>query len=135
MEKATIYHNPECGTSRNVLGILQHAGLDVEVIHYLETPPSPAELTDLVKSMGISWRDLIRTNVAEYQSHGLDKENASDAEILQAMMDAPILINRPIVVTSKGVKLARPSEAVLDILPVPLPSPYTKEDGEIVNPL
>ncbi|PNY22272.1 Arsenate reductase [Streptococcus parauberis] len=135
MEKVTIYHNPNCGTSRNVLAIIRHAGIEPQVIEYLQNPPSREKLLDLVAAMGISFQELVRKNVPEYNQHGLDKEAMTEDEILDAMMEDPILINRPIVVTRKGTKLCRPSEALLEILPVPLPSPYTKEDGEVVNPL
>ena len=135
MEKVTIYHNPNCGTSRNVLAIIRHAGIEPQVIEYLQNPPSREKLLDLVAAMGISFQELVRKNVQEYNQHGLDKEAVTEDEILDAMMEDPILINRLIVVTRKGTKLCRPSEALLEILPVPLPSPYTKEDGEVVNPL
>ena len=135
MEKVTIYHNPNCGTSRNVLAIIRHAGIEPQVIEYLQNPPSREKLLDLVAAMGISFQELVRKNVPDYNQHGLDKEAVTEDEILDAMMEDPILINRPIVVTRKGTKLCRPSEALLEILPVPLPSPYTKEDGEVVNPL
>lgn len=135
MEKVTIYHNPNCGTSRNVLAIIRHAGIEPQVIEYLQNPPSREKLLDLVAAMGISFQELVRKNVPGYNQHGLDKEAVTEDEILDAMMEDPILINRPIVVTRKGAKLCRPSEALLEILPVPLPSPYTKEDGEVVNPL
>lgn len=135
MEKVTIYHNPNCGTSRNVLAIIRHAGIEPQVIEYLQNPPSREKLLDLVAAMGISFQELVLKNVPEYNQHGLDKEAVTEDEILDAMMEDPILINRPIVVTRKGTKLCRPSEALLEILPVPLPSPYTKEDGEVVNPL
>ena len=134
MEKVRIYHNPNCGTSRNVLAMIKHAGLEPEVIEYLINPPSRQELLDLIAAMGISVRDLTRSNVPEFDKHGLADESKSDEEIIDAMMVDPILINRPIVVTSKGTKLCRPSDRLLDILPVNLPSPYTKEDGEIVYP-
>ncbi len=135
MEKVTIYHNPNCGTSRNVLAIIRHAGIEPQVIEYLQNPPSREKLLDLVAAMGISFQELVRKNVPEYNQHGLDKEAVTEDEILDAMMEDPILINRPIVVTRKGTKLCRPSEALLEILPVPLSSPYTKEDDEVVNPL
>ncbi len=135
MGKVIIYHNPNCGTSRNVLAIIRHAGIEPQVIEYLQNPPSREKLLDLVAAMGISFQELVRKNVPEYNQHGLDKEAVTEDEILDAMMEDPILINRPIVVTRKGTKLCRPSEALLEILPVPLPSPYTKEDGEVVNPL
>lgn len=133
MEKVTIYHNPNCGTSRNVLGLLQTLDLDLEIIYYLETPPSRETLIELVGQMGISWSDLVRTNVPEYEKHGLDKEGVTDRAILDAMMEDPILINRPIVVSSKRTILARPSEKVLEVLPVPMTEDYVKEDGEVIK--
>lgn len=133
MEKVTIYHNPACGTSRNTLALLKYVGLEPEVIFYLETPPTKKELQRLVADMHLSARDLLRTNVPPYLELGLDREGVSDDEILSAMLREPILINRPIVVTSKGTRLCRPSEKVLEILPVPLTSPFVKEDGEIIS--
>ncbi|EGJ28137.1 arsenate reductase (glutaredoxin) [Streptococcus porcinus] len=134
MRKVRIYHNPNCGTSRNVLAMIKHAGLDPEVIEYLVTPPTREELQGLIRAMGIQVRDLVRINVPEFEKHHLADATKSDSQLLDAMMADPILINRPIVVTSKGVKLCRPSEVLLDILPVRLPSPFTKEDGQVVQP-
>lgn len=134
MEKVIIYHNPNCGTSRNVLAMIKHSGIEPEVIEYLINPPSREKLLDLIADMHIPVRDLLRTNVPEFEDHGLSDLSKTDSEVIDAMMVSPILINRPIVVTSKGTKLCRPSEVLLDILPVPLPSPFTKEDGEVVNP-
>ncbi|MEQ9763683.1 arsenate reductase (glutaredoxin) [Streptococcus jiangjianxini] len=135
MEEVVIYHNPNCGTSRNVLAMLKHAGIEPKVIEYLKTPPSRDQLIDLLDKMQISPRELLRTNVPEFEKHHLSDETLSDEKILDAMMADAILINRPIVVTSKGVRLCRPSETLLEILPVSLPSPYTKEDGEVVYPI
>ncbi|MCK1239218.1 arsenate reductase (glutaredoxin) [Streptococcus uberis] len=134
MEEITIYHNPNCGTSRNVLAMIKHAGIEPTVIEYLVNPPSRDQLLDLIDAMGISARDLLRINVPEFDKHGLASLEKRDKDIVDAMMEDPILINRPIVITSKGTKLCRPSEKVLDILPKPLPSPFTKEDGEVVYP-
>lgn len=134
MEEITIYHNPNCGTSRNVLAMIKHAGIEPTVIEYLINPPSRDQLLDLIDAMGISVSDLLRTNVPEFDKHGLASLDKSDEDIIDAMMVDPILINRPIVITSKGTKLCRPSEKVLDILPKPLLSPFTKEDGEVVYP-
>lgn len=134
MEEITIYHNPNCGTSRNVLAMIKHAGIEPTVIEYLINPPSRDQLLDLIDAMGISVRDLLRTNVPEFDKHGLASLDKSDEDIIDAMMVDPILINRPIVITSKGTKLCRPSEKVLDILPKLLPSSFTKEDGEVVYP-
>ncbi|MET3634872.1 arsenate reductase (glutaredoxin) [Streptococcus porcorum] len=133
MEKVTIYHNPACGTSRNTLALLKYVGLEPEVILYLETPPTKKELQRLIADMHLSARDLLRTNVPPYLELGLDREGVSDDEILSAMLREPILINRPIVITSKGTRLCRPSEKVLEILPVPLTSPFVKEDGEVIS--
>lgn len=134
MENVTIYHNPNCGTSRNTLALLRHAGLDPELIYYLDTPPTREQLEELLATMGMTPRELLRTNVAPYEDLQLDNPRLSDDALLDAMLAEPILINRPIVVTSLGTKLCRPSELVLDILPVDLPSPFTKEDGELVLP-
>lgn len=133
MEKVTIYHNPACGTSRNTLALLKYVGLEPEVILYLETPPTKKELQRLIADMHLSVRDLLRTNVPPYLELGLDREGVSDDEILSAMLREPILINRPIVITTKGTRLCRPSEKVLEILPVPLTSPFVKEDGEVIS--
>lgn len=134
MQEVTIYHNPNCGTSRNVLAMLNHAGIKPKVIFYLETPPTETELKQLIADMGVRTRDILRTNVPPYKTFHLDDESKTDQDIIQAMLSEPILINRPIVVTSKGTRLCRPSEVLLDILPTPLPSPFTKEDGEVVEP-
>ncbi|MFU2194814.1 arsenate reductase (glutaredoxin) [Streptococcus pluranimalium] len=134
MEKIIIYHNPSCGTSRNVLAMIRHAGIEPTVIEYLKTPPSREQLLDLLDKMGITPRELLRKNVPEFDKHGLSDQTLSDEVIIDAMMADAILINRPIVMTSKGTKLCRPSEALLDILPVPLPSPFIKEDGESIHP-
>ena len=134
MEKVVIYHNPACGTSRNVLAIIRHVGIEPEIVLYLDTPPSEEELHDLLSKMGITARDLLRTNVPPYREMGIDWESASEDAIISAMVVEPILINRPIVVSSKGVKLCRPSETVLELLP-PMKTPYVKEDGEVVLPL
>lgn len=128
----TIYHNPKCGTSRNVLALLRHVGIEPEIIEYLETPPSRDKLQELIAAMGVSARDLLRTNVPPYQQLSLADGNLSEEEIIDAMLVEPILINRPIVVTPLGTKLCRPSEVLLEILPRPLTSPFRKEDGEII---
>ncbi|MGV6988777.1 arsenate reductase (glutaredoxin) [Testudinibacter sp. P80/BLE/0925] len=135
MNNVTIYHNPECGTSRNVLALLRHCGIEPTIIHYLENPPDETELRNLLEQIAISPHELLRRNVAPYHDLGLDKDNVSDEQIIAAMLQAPILINRPIVITEKGCKLCRPSEAVLDILPIALPTVFYKEDGEAVHPL
>ena len=128
----TIYHNPDCGTSRNVLGLIRNSGEDPLVIEYLKTPPSRDTLKDLICRMGISVRDLLRRKDTPYDALGLDDPGRSDDELLDAMMEHPILINRPIVVTPRGVKLCRPSETVLDLPPSPQRGPFVKEDGERV---
>ncbi|HEM3703181.1 TPA: arsenate reductase (glutaredoxin) [Streptococcus suis] len=134
MEQVTIYHNPECGTSRNTLALIRHVGIEPEVIHYLETPPVKEKLVELLTEMGLKAKELLRTNVPPYQNMGIDWDKADEDDILSAMVTEPILINRPIVVSSKGVKLCRPSEVVLDLLP-PMTEVFIKEDGEVVSPL
>ncbi|HEM4050100.1 TPA: arsenate reductase (glutaredoxin) [Streptococcus suis] len=133
MDKVTIYHNPECGTSRNTLALIRHIGIEPEVILYLETPPSKEKLVELLAEMGLTAKDLLRTNVPPYENMGIDWDKADEDDILSAMVTEPILINRPIVVSSKGVKLCRPSEIVLDLLP-PMTEVFIKEDGEVVSP-
>ncbi|MDW8760188.1 arsenate reductase (glutaredoxin) [Streptococcus suis] len=134
MDKVTIYHNPECGTSRNTLALIRHLGIELEVILYLETPPSKEKLVELLAEMGLTAKDLLRTNVPPYENMGIDWDKADEDDILSAMVTEPILINRPIVVSSKGVRLCRPSEIVLDLLP-PMTEVFIKEDGEVVSPL
>jgi arsenate reductase (glutaredoxin) len=125
----TIYHNPACGTSRNTLALIRNSGEEPVVIEYLKTPPGRAELVDLINRMGISVRDLVRRKGTPFDELGLDDPALTDDQLIEAMLAHPILINRPIVVTPKGVKLCRPSEAVLDILPRPQQGAFTKEDG------
>lgn len=127
-----IYHNPECGTSRNTLAMIRNAGIEPHVVEYLKTPPSRELLQQLIVRMGISARELLREKGTPYQDLGLEDSALSDAQLVDAMMEHPILINRPIVVTPVGVRLCRPSEAVLDILPVEQTAAFTKEDGEVV---
>ena len=127
-----IYHNPDCGTSRNTLAMIRTAGIEPHVIEYLKTPPSRALLEQLIARMGISVRDLLREKGTPYADLGLGDPTLSDAALLDAMMEHPILINRPIVVSPLGVKLCRPSEAVLDILPADQQGAFAKEDGEQV---
>ncbi|MBB4005413.1 MAG: arsenate reductase (glutaredoxin) [Aurantimonas endophytica] len=129
----TIYHNPDCGTSRNTLAMIRQAGEDPEVIEYLKNPPSRETLIELLDMMGMKPRDILRQKGTPYAELGLDDPALSDEELLQAMMAHPILINRPIVVTEKGARLCRPSETVLDILPDPAIGRFVKEDGEIVT--
>ena len=126
-----IYHNPDCGTSRNTLGMIRNAGIEPHVIEYLKTPPSRDMLTRLIARMGISARELLREKGTPYAELGLGDPALSEAQLLDAMMAHPILINRPIVVSPKGVRLCRPSEDVLDLLP-PQRGAFVKEDGERV---
>jgi arsenate reductase len=128
----TIYHNPQCGTSRNTLALIRHAGYEPRVIEYLVDPPTRAELQSLIGRMGIPVRAVIREKGTPYAELGLDNPALDDGALLDAMMAHPILINRPIVVTPLGVKLCRPSEVVLDLLPSRPIAPFTKEDGEVV---
>ncbi|TCT43059.1 arsenate reductase (glutaredoxin) [Martelella mediterranea] len=130
----TIYHNPNCGTSRNVLAIIRQSGEEPEVIEYLKNPPSRQRLVDLISRMGIGVRDLLRQKGTPYAELGLDDPAFSDEQLIDAMMEHPILINRPIVVTEKGVKLCRPSETVLEILANADIGVFSKEDGEVVIP-
>jgi arsenate reductase (glutaredoxin) len=129
--KVTIYHNPSCGTSRNTLAMIRESGEEPEVIEYLKTPPDRARLVELITAMGISVRALLREKGTPYAELGLADLKWSDDELLDFMLAYPILINRPIVVTSKGVRLCRPSELVLDLLDNPATS-LVKEDGEVV---
>jgi arsenate reductase (glutaredoxin) len=112
-----IYHNPRCGTSRNTLALIRQAGIEPRVIEYLKTPPTRAELADLIGRMGVSVRDVLRDKGTPFHELGLGDPALTDEQLIDAMMEHPVLINRPIVVTPLGVKLCRPSEAVLDILP------------------
>ena len=132
MSNVTIYHNPNCGTSRNTLGLIRNAGVEPTVVEYLKTPPTRAELTALIARMGLTARDLMRTKGTPAEDLGLTDPARTNDEIIDAMMTHPILINRPIVVTPSDVKLCRPSEAVLDILPAPQRGEFRKEDGELV---
>ncbi|EJE51023.1 glutaredoxin-dependent arsenate reductase [Acidovorax sp. CF316] len=127
----TIFHNPACGTSRNVLAMIRHAGIEPTVIEYLKAPPDREKLKELVAAMGIPVRALLRQKGTPYDELGLQDLALSDERLLDVMLVHPILINRPIVVTPLGTRLCRPSEAVLDLLP-PLPGPFSKEDGELV---
>ncbi|MFI0845558.1 arsenate reductase (glutaredoxin) [Mesorhizobium sp. IMUNJ 23232] len=128
----TIYHNPECGTSRNTLAIIRQSGEEPEVIEYLKTPPLREKLVELITAIGMKPRELLREKGTPYAELGLGDPKWSDDQLIDFMLAHPILINRPIVVTPLGVRLARPSEAVLDILPNPDIGPFTKEDGEVV---
>ncbi|QPC86749.1 arsenate reductase (glutaredoxin) [Mesorhizobium sp. NBSH29] len=129
----TIYHNPDCATSRNALAMIRQSGEEPQIIEYLKTPPTHEKLIALLAAMNMPPRALLRQKGTPYAELGLDNPDLSDAHILDAMLAHPILINRPIVETPKGVVLARPSEAVLDVLPNPNLGPFTKEDGEVIN--
>jgi arsenate reductase len=128
----TIYHNPACGTSRNTLALIRATGVEPEVIHYLETPPSRDELVSLIQRMGITPRDLLREKGTPLAELGLSDPSLTDEKLIDALMAHPILINRPIVTGPKGVKLCRPSEEVLSVLDRPLDADFVKEDGEVV---
>ena len=130
MTKITIYHNPACGTSRNTLALIRNSGVEPTIILYLETPPDREQLEELINSMQITPRELLRKNVEPYELLGLTEDRFSDNELIQAMLAHPILINRPIVVSPLGTKLCRPSETVLVILPDPQRGEFSKEDGE-----
>jgi arsenate reductase len=128
----TIYHNPKCGTSRNVLAMIRNAGIEPQVVEYLHNPPDRERLKELISGAGLSVREALREKGTPFQELGLDNPELSDDELLDAMLAHPILINRPFVQTSKGVRLCRPSELVLDILPLPQKRRFIKEDGETV---
>ena len=127
-----IYHNPECGTSRNTLALIRNAGIEPHVVEYLKTPPSRALLERLIERSGITPRELLREKGTPYAELGLGNPDLTDGALIDAMMAHPVLINRPLVVTSLGVKLCRPSEAVLDIIPARQLGAFAKEDGEQV---
>lgn len=129
----TIYHNPDCGTSRNTLAMIRQSGTEPTVIEYLKQPPTRTRLIELIAAMGISVRSLLREKGTPYAELGLGDPKWTDDELVDLMLAHPILINRPIVVTPQGVKLCRPSEAVLDILPNPHIGRFVKEDGEVIN--
>ncbi|MBE5683481.1 MULTISPECIES: glutaredoxin-dependent arsenate reductase [Pantoea] len=133
MSNITIYHNPACGTSRNTLEMIRNSGTEPTIIYYLDTPPTREELTRLISEMGISVRALLRKNVEPYEELGLDEDKFSDAQLTDFMLQHPILINRPVVVSPLGTRLCRPSEIVLDILPEGQKGSFTKEDGEKVT--
>jgi len=127
-----IYHNPDCGTSRNTLGLIRNAGIEPHVVEYLKTPPSRVLLEQLIARAGLTPRDLLREKGTPYAELGLEDPALGDAELIDAMMAHPVLINRPLVVSPLGVKLCRPSEAVLDILPSTQLGAFNKEDGQPV---
>ncbi|HET6526336.1 arsenate reductase (glutaredoxin) [Sphingopyxis sp.] len=132
MTDIIIYHNPDCGTSRNTLGLIRNAGIEPHVVEYLKTPPSRPLLEQLITRAGIAPRDLLREKGTPYTDLGLDDRELGDAELIDAMMAHPVLINRPLVVSPLGVRLCRPSEVVLDILPTGQLGAFAKEDGEPV---
>ena len=134
MQNITIYHNPNCGTSCNTLALIKHQGIEPSVIQYLDNPPDETTLRDLITKMGITPRQLLRVNVPPYAEHKLDNLSLTDDDLIQAMLADPLLINRPIVVSDKGVKLCRPSEVVLDLIDTPLTKTFIKEDGEKIEP-
>ncbi len=131
-ELVKIYHNPACGTSRNTLALIRHAGIEPIVIEYLQTPPSKDELIQLMKDSGLTVREAIRKNVDPYKDLELEQNHWTDEQLIDFMLQYPILINRPFVVTPKGTRLCRPSEIVLDILDSQNLSYFAKEDGEVI---
>lgn len=132
MSNITIYHNPACGTSSNTLEMIRNSGNEPTIIYYLDTPPTRDELITLISDMGITVRELLRKNVEPYEQLGLGEEIFTDEQLVNFMLQHPILINRPVVVTPLGTRLCRPSEIVLDILPEDQKGAFTKEDGETV---
>lgn len=132
MSNITIYHNPKCGTSRNTLALIRNSGVEPQVVHYLETPPSREELAKLIAAMGQPVRDIMRQKGTPFDELDLGNPKWSNDELIDAMLQHPILINRPIVVTPLGTRLCRPSEEVLDLLPQPQLGAFTNEDGEVV---
>jgi len=132
MSGVTIYHNPDCGTSRNTLALIRNAGVEPVVIEYLRHPPDRQRLAEMISAAGLSVREALREKGTPYTELGLDDPVLGDEQLLDAMMAHPILINRPFVVTPLGTRLCRPSELVLEILPAPQQGYFAKEDGEIV---
>ena len=132
MPKVQIYHNPACGTSRNTLALIRNTWIEPEVIEYLITPPLKDQLIKMIQDSGLSVRDVLRKNVDAYTELNLDDANWTNEQLLDAMLEHPILINRPLVVTDLGTRLCRPSEVVLDILPLPQLKAFVKEDGEVI---
>lgn len=131
-QKIKIYHNPACGTSRNTLELIRNTGQEPKVIEYLKTPPSKEELMTLIEKSGLSVRGAIRKNVEPYERFKLDQPHWTDDQLMSLMLEHPILINRPFVVTELGIKLCRPSELVLDLLSAPQLKAFSKEDGEVI---
>jgi arsenate reductase (glutaredoxin) len=132
MDDVVIYHNPDCGTSRNTLALIRHCGIEPHVIEYLKTPPSRAMLVALIGRLGMPPRDLLRQSGTPFAALGLADPSLSDEQLIDAMLAQPILINRPIVVAPRGVRLCRPSEVVLDLLPPPPQAAFHKDDGDMV---
>ena len=128
---AIIFHNPACGTSRNTLALIRHAGIEPEVVLYLETPPSRARIAELIRRAGLSVREAMREKGTPFHALGLSDPALDDEQLLDAIEREPVLLNRPFVQTARGVRLCRPSEVVLELLP-PIRSPFVKEDGEVV---
>ncbi|MEX5444300.1 arsenate reductase (glutaredoxin) [Acinetobacter schindleri] len=131
-QKIKIYHNPECGTSRNTLALIRNTGEEPMVIEYVKTPPTKEELIQLIQDAGLSVREAIRKNVKPYEELNLESSDWTDHQLIDFMLQYPILINRPFVVTELGVRLCRPSEVVLDILSAPQRAAFSKEDGEMI---
>lgn len=131
-QKIKIYHNPECGTSRNTLALIRNTGKEPQVIEYLKTPPTKEELIQLIQDAGLSVREAIRKNVKPYEELNLESSDWTEYQLIDFMLQHPILINRPFVVTELGVRLCRPSEVVLDILSAPQRAAFSKEDGEMI---
>ena len=131
-QKIKIYHNPACGTSRNTLELIRNTGQEPEIIEYLKTPPCRKELINLIQKSGLSVHEAMRKNVEPYEKFKLDQQHWNDDQLIDFMLEYPILINRPFVVTDLGIKLCRPSELVLDILSAPQLNAFSKEDGEII---
>jgi arsenate reductase len=132
MSPVTIFHNPQCGTSRNTLGLIRNAGIEPIIIEYLDHPPTRQQLAQMIAAAGLTARTAMRQKGTPYAELGLDDADLSEESLLDAMLRHPVLINRPFVVTEKGTRLCRPSEAVLDILPRPQLGFFAKEDGEVV---
>lgn len=130
--RITIWHNPDCGTSRNTLALIRNTGVEPTIVEYLKTPPTREELVSAIAAVGLTVRDAIRQKDTPYAALGLDDPTLTDEQLLDAMLAHPILINRPFVFTPWGARLSRPSEVVLDILPLPQRGPFAKEDGEAV---
>ena len=130
---ATIYHNPDCGTSRNTLAMLRQAGVDTTVVHYLDTPPDANRLRELLTLTGLSPRELLRRKGTPYDTLGLDDPTLDDGALIDAMLAHPILINRPIVVTERGARLCRPSEVLLELIDADALGRFVKEDGEVIQ--